>query len=96
MKLNSNPMKIPITLSIKEIYQLIENFYLMLMIQLLIDIILLFIFDFDAIKKKVNFYFPFSLYENRKKSRGDYQLMFASLIIVGDIVLKSLSLIVQL
>ena len=68
----------------------------MLIIQLLIDIILLFIFDFDAIKKKVDFYFPFSLYENRKKSKGDFQLMFASLIIVGDIVLKSLSLIAQL
>ena len=45
--------------------------------------------------KKVNFNFPFSLYENRKKSRGDYQLMFASLIIVGNVVLKSLSLIAQ-
>ena len=45
--------------------------------------------------KKVNFNFPFSLHENRKKSRGDYQLMFASLIIVGDGVLKSLSVIAQ-
>ena len=96
MKLNSNPMKITIPLSIKEIYHLIGNLYLMIMIQLLIDIILLFIFDFDAIQKKVNFYFPYSLYENRKKSRGDYQLMFESLIIVGYIVLKSLSLISQL
>ena len=60
-------MKITITLSIKEIYHLIENLYLMLIIQLLIYIILLFIFDFDAIKKKVNFYFGFSLYEKRKK-----------------------------
>ena len=68
----------------------------MLIIQLLIDIILLFIFDFDAIQKKVNFYFAFSLYEHRKKSRGDYHLMFASLIIVVDVVLKSLSLIAQL
>ena len=96
MELNSNSMKNPMPLSIKEIYRLIENLYLMIMIQLLIDIILLFIFDFDANQKKVDFYFPFSLYENRKKSRGDYQLMFASLIIVGDIVLKSLSLIAQL
>ena len=96
MELNSNPMKITIPLSKKEIYHLIENLDLMLIIQLLIDIILLFIFDFDAIKKKVNFYFPFSLYENHKKSRGDYQLMFASLIIVVDVVLKSLSLIAQL
>ena len=45
--------------------------------------------------KKVNFNFPFSLYENRKKSKGDYQLMFASLIIMGDVVLKSLSVIAQ-
>ena len=46
--------------------------------------------------KKVNFYFPFSLCENRKKSRGDYRLIVASLIVVGDAVLKSLSLISQL
>ena len=47
-------------------------------------------------KKKVNFYFPFSHYEHRKKSRGDYQLTVASLIVVDDAVLKSLSLIDQL
>ena len=47
-------------------------------------------------KKKVNFYFPFSPYEHRKKSRGDYQLTVASLIVVDDAVLKSLSLIDQL
>ena len=39
-------------------------------------------------KKKVNFYFPFSPYEHRKKSRGDYQLTVASLIVVDDAVLK--------
>ena len=47
-------------------------------------------------KKKVNFYFPFSPYEHRKKSSGDYQLTVASLIVVDDAVLKSLSLIDQL
>ena len=47
-------------------------------------------------KKKVNFYFPFSPYEHREKSRGDYQLTVASLIVVDDAVLKSLSLIDQL
>ena len=46
--------------------------------------------------KKVNFYFPFSLYENRKKSRGNYRLTITSLIVVGDTVLQSLSLISQL
>ena len=66
------------------------------MIQLLIDIILLFIFDFDTMIKKINFYFPFSFYENRKKSRDNYRLTVASLIVVGDAVLKSLSLISQL
>ena len=66
------------------------------MIQLLIYIILLFIIDFDVMKKKVNFYFPFSPYEHRKKSRGDYQLKVASLIVVDDAVLKSLFLIDQL
>ena len=66
------------------------------MIQLLIDIILLFIFDFDLPKKMFNFYFPFSLYKNCKKSRGDYQLMVASLIVVCDVLLKSFSLIAQL
>ena len=47
-------------------------------------------------KKKVNSYFPFSPYEHRKKSRGDYQLTVASLIVVDDAVLKSLCLIDQL
>ena len=47
-------------------------------------------------KKKVNFYFPFSPYEDSKKSRDDYQLKVATLIVVDDAVLKSFSLIDQL
>ena len=47
-------------------------------------------------KKKVNFYFHFYLYENRKNCRSDYQLTVASLIVIGVAGLKSPSLIAQL
>ena len=47
-------------------------------------------------KKKVQFYFPFSLHQNYKKSRGEHLLIVALLIVVNDVLLKSFSLIPEL
>ena len=46
-------------------------------------------------KKKTNFYFPFSLYEDSKKSRDNYQLTVASLIVVADAVKNHLPLLLN-